>query len=261
VRDLTYPPIIAVVKSIFRGMGVRFDVSGTEHIPRRGGAVLAVNHISYVDFVFAGYAAERAGRKVRFMSKRELFDHRWTGPLMRSLHHIEVDRADGARSYRTAVEFVRAGELVGVFPEATISRSFELKDFKSGAVRLASDCDVPLVPLVLWGTQRMLTKDHPRDFSRGRQVTIRVGAPLYPGTDPQIDTAALRAAMSRLLDEAIRGYPDAEPGAWWLPVSYGGNAPTRAEADRLDEAERARRREQVEQRRRQRAEQRHQRER
>jgi 1-acyl-sn-glycerol-3-phosphate acyltransferase len=252
VRDLTYPPIIAVVKSIFRGMGVRFDVAGTEHIPRHGGAVLAVNHISYVDFIFAGYAAERGGRKVRFMSKRELFDHRLTGPLMRSLHHIEVDRADGARSYRTAVEFVRAGELVGVFPEATISRSFELKDFKSGAVRLARVCDVPLVPLVLWGTQRMLTKDHPKDLTRGRHVTIRAGEPLHPGTDPRVDTAALRATMSRLLDQAIRGYPDVEPGAWWLPASYGGTAPTRAEADRLDEAERARRL----QRRRERAEQR-----
>jgi 1-acyl-sn-glycerol-3-phosphate acyltransferase len=248
VRDLTYPPIIVAVKTIFRGMGVRFDVSGTEHIPRRGGAVLAVNHISYVDFVFAGYAADRAGRRVRFMSKRELFDHRVTGPLMRSLHHIEVDRAAGLQSYRTALEYLRAGEVVGVFPEATISRSFELKDFKSGAVRLAAARGVPLVPVVLWGTQRIYTKDHPRDFSRCRRVTIRVGAPLYPGTDRTAGEAALKTVMGELLDDAVRGYPDIEPGAWWLPASYGGSAPTREEADRLDAEEHERRRQRAEQR-------------
>ena len=248
MRDLTYPPIIVAVKTIFRGMGIRFDVAGTEHIPRRGGAVLAVNHISYVDFVFAGYAADRAGRRVRFMSKRELFDHRLTGPLMRSLHHIEVDRAAGTQSYRTALDYLRAGEVVGVFPEATISRSFELKDFKSGAVRLAAARGVPLVPVVLWGTHRIYTKDHPRDFSRGRRVTIRVGAPLHPGTDRTGGEAALRTAMGGLLDDAVRGYPDIEPGAWWLPASYGGSAPTREEADRLDAEEHERRRQRAEQR-------------
>jgi 1-acyl-sn-glycerol-3-phosphate acyltransferase len=248
VRDLTYPPIIVAVKTIFRGMGVRFDVTGTEHIPRSGGAVLVVNHISYVDFVFAGYAADRAGRKVRFMSKRELFDHRLTGPLMRSLHHIEVDRAAGTQSYRTALEYLRAGEVVGVFPEATISRSFELKDFKSGAVRLAAARGVPLVPVVLWGTQRIYTKDHPRDFSRGRRVTIRVGEALHPGTDRAADATTLKETMAALLDDAIRSYPDAEPGAWWLPASYGGSAPTRAEADALDMAEHERRRQRAEQR-------------
>ena len=99
---------------------------------------------------------------------------------MRSLHHIEVDRGDGLASYRTAVEYLRAGEAVGIFPEATISRAMELKEFKTGAVRIAAEAGVPLVPVVLWGTQRMMTKDHPRDFSRGKTIAItrrRAAAP------------------------------------------------------------------------------------
>ncbi len=155
-------------------------MTGTEHVPRSGGVLLAFNHISYVDFVYGGLAAHPSKRLVRFMSKRELFDHRWTGPLMRSLHHIEVDRGDGVASFETAVEFLRAGEVVGIFPEATISRAMELKELKTGAVRIAAAAGVPLVPVILWGTQRLMTKDHPRDFSRGTPIRIRVGPAVAP---------------------------------------------------------------------------------
>ena len=138
MRDLTYPPIIVAAKTGFRLLGQRIRVTGDQHVPRSGGVLLAVNHIGYVDFVYGGLAANPSGRKVRFMAKRELFDHRWTGPLMRSLHHIEVDRADGEASLRTAVEYLEAGEAVGIFPEATISRALELKEFKTGTVRIAA---------------------------------------------------------------------------------------------------------------------------
>ena len=124
--------------------------------------LLACNHIGYVDFVYGGLAANPSGRLVRFMAKRELFDHSLVGPLMRSLHHIEVDRGAGEASFRTAVDFLRQGEAVGIFPEATISRSMELKEFKTGAVRIAAEAGVPLVPVIMWGTQRMMTKDHPQ---------------------------------------------------------------------------------------------------
>ena len=72
--------------------------AGTENVPRTGGALLALNHISYVDFVLGGFAAQPSERLVRFMAKRELFDHPVAGPLMRSLHHISVDR--GRRASR-----------------------------------------------------------------------------------------------------------------------------------------------------------------
>ncbi len=244
VRDVTYPPIITIAKASFRLLGQRIRMTGTEHVPRSGGVLLAYNHIGYVDFVYGGLAANPSGRLVRFMAKRELFDHRWTGPLMRSLHHIEVDRGEGLGSFRTAVDYLRAGEAVGIFPEATISRSFELKEFKSGAVRIAAEAGVPLVPVVLWGTHRMLTKDHPRDFSRGKTIGLHVGEPLHPtGADPVAETAELRRAMQGLLDEAIAAYPPEEqpPGSWWVPERLGGTAPTPEEAERLDgEEKRAR---------------------
>jgi 1-acyl-sn-glycerol-3-phosphate acyltransferase len=243
VRDLTYPPIIVAAKTAFRLLGQKFDMTGTEHVPRTGGVLLAVNHVGYVDFIYGGLAANPSGRKVRFMSKRELFDHKYTGPLMRSLHHIEVDRGAGTASYDMAVDYLRAGEAVGIFPEATISRSMELKEFKTGAVRIAAAAGVPLVPVVLWGTQRMMTKDHPRDFSRGKTILIRVGAPQYPvGMDPVAETAELRSAMAQMLDEAIAAYPAEEqpPGAWWVPASHGGSAPTPEDAARLAAEEQVR---------------------
>ena len=244
MRDFTYPPVILAAKTGFRLLGQDIRVTGHHHVPRKGGVLLAVNHIGYVDFVYGGLAANPSGRKVRFMAKRELFDHRWTGPLMRSMHHIKVDRAEGEASMRTATDLLRAGEAVGIFPEATISRALELKGFKTGAVRIAANAGVPVVPVILWGTQRMMTKDHPRDFSRGKTIMISVGTPLHPtGDDPAAETADLHRVMSSMLDEAIAAYPADEqpPGAWWVPASHGGGAPTLEEAARLDAQEKVRR--------------------
>jgi 1-acyl-sn-glycerol-3-phosphate acyltransferase len=240
LRDITYPPIILTAKTAFRLLGQKIRITGSDHVPRTGGVMLAVNHIGYVDFVYGGLAGNPSGRKVRFMAKREIFDSRIGGPVMRSMHHIEVDRGDGLASYDKAVEYLKNGEAVGIFPEATISRAMELKEFKTGAVRIAAAAGVPLVPVVLWGTQRMMTKDHPKDFSRGKSIAINVGPPMRPtGTDPVAETAELHRVMSSMLDETIRTYPAAEqpPGSWWLPARYGGGAPTLEEAAGLDAAE------------------------
>ncbi len=240
MHDLTYPPVILTAKTAFRLLGQKFQMSGTDHVPRTGGVMLAVNHIGYVDFVYGGLAGNPSGRKVRFMAKREIFDNKFGGPLMRSMHHIEVDRGDGLASYAKAVEYLKNGEAVGIFPEATISRAMELKEFKTGAVRIAAAAGVPLVPVVLWGTQRMMTKDHPKDFSRGKTIAINVGPPMRPtGADPAAETAELHRVMSSMLDETIRTYPEAQqpPGSWWLPARYGGGAPTLEEAAALDAAE------------------------
>jgi 1-acyl-sn-glycerol-3-phosphate acyltransferase len=241
VRDAGYRGIVVLAKTGFRALDQQIRMAGTERVPPSGGVLLAVNHISYVDFVYGGLAANPSGRLVRFMAKRELFDHRFTGPVMRAMRHIRVDRADGLESFQVALDYLRAGEAVGIFPEATISRSFEIKELKTGAVRLAAEAGVPLLPVILWGTQRILTKDHPRDLTRGRTITIRVGEPWRPtGEDPAAETAQLRAQMGALLAEAIAAHPDAEqpPGSWWLPAAYGGAAPTPEEAVRLDAEER-----------------------
>jgi len=244
VRDLTYPPIIAAAKTGFRLLGQRIRLTGAENVPRSGGVLLVYNHVSYLDFIYGGLAANPSGRLVRFMAKREIFAHPVGGPVMRSMHHIEVDRGSGVASYRRAVEYLRAGEAVGIFPEATISRAMELKEFKSGAVRIAADAGVPIVPVILWGTQRMMTKDHPRDFARGKTIAIRVGEPIDPtGADAVAETEHLQRVMSEMLDAAIRDYPADEqpPGSWWLPARHGGSAPTLEEAAQLDVDERRRR--------------------
>jgi 1-acyl-sn-glycerol-3-phosphate acyltransferase len=244
MRDITYPPIIVTAKVAFKALGLRFQMHGTEHVPRTGPALLAVNHVSYLDFIFGGFAAQPSHRLVRFMAKREIFDHRVGGPVMRSMHHISVDRGEGIASYQEGLRYLADGEVVGIFPEATISRSFEVKELKTGATRMAAEAGVPLVPVILWGTQRMMTKDHRRDFSRGKTIAIGVGEPLHPdGANPVDDTAELREAMRGLLDETIRAYPEQEqpPGSWWLPASYGGSAPTPEEATRLDAEEKRRR--------------------
>jgi 1-acyl-sn-glycerol-3-phosphate acyltransferase len=242
VAELVYSSIIRAAKAGFRVLGQRIDVDGLEHLPRTGGALLALNHVGYVDFIYGGVAPDRIGRRVRFMAKRELFDHRITGPVMRACGHIEVDRSDGEGSLALAARHLAAGELVGIFPEATISRSMDIKDLKTGAVRIAAGAGVPLVPMVLWGTQRLMTKDHPRDLSRGTAITIRVGPPLaVTGQDAVAETAELHRTLRALLDDAIRSYPQHEDGAWWVPAAYGGTAPTPDEAARLDAAERRRR--------------------
>jgi 1-acyl-sn-glycerol-3-phosphate acyltransferase len=243
MRDLVYPPVIAFAKTAFTVLDVKLQLIGSENVPRTGGAVIALNHISYVDSVLGGYGALPSKRLVRFMAKEALFRNRYSGPLMRGMHHIPVDREAGTASYRKALEYLAAGEVVGVFPEATISRSFELKEFKSGTVRMAAEAGVPVIPMILWGTQRMLTKDHPRDFSRHRTIAITIGAPMTVtrDDDPAEATTQLRSTMAGMLDRTIRAYPEQPAGAWWLPASYGGSAPTPDEAERLDREELARR--------------------
>jgi 1-acyl-sn-glycerol-3-phosphate acyltransferase len=244
VAELVYPPVIALARGVFAMQGLRFSLRGTEYVPRRGGAVMAINHIGYLDFTYAGLAARPAGRLVRFMAKQEVFTHRVSGPLMRGMHHIPVDREAGAGSYRHAVEALRAGEIVGVFPEATISRSFELKEFKAGAVRMAAEAGVPLLPTVIWGSQRVWTKDHPKRLGRSRvPITVMVGEPIPvdPAADPVEATEDLRARMSRMLHEAQETYVDRPTGpdeSWWQPARLGGTAPTPEQAVVLDRDER-----------------------
>jgi len=235
MAEPTYTPVIAVAKTVFRALGIRFTVTGTEHVPTTGGAVMAINHVGYLDFTFAGLAAY-PGRLVRFMAKKEVFDHKVSGPLMRGMKHIPVDRYGSAGdSFRAAVEAVRGGEIVGVFPEATISTSYELKEFKTGAARMAMEAGVPLLPCVIWGSQRIYTKGRKPDLTRGTPVRIAVGEPFRPepGSDPVAVTAELKERMSALLDEARATYagtartPD---DTWWIPARLDGTAPTLEQA-------------------------------
>src|SRR3954453_22414396 len=244
-RELVYPPVIRTAKLVFKALGIRFDITGTENVPESGGAVMAINHTGYLDFTFAGLTVLPRKRLVRFMAKKEVFDHKVSGPLMRGMHHIPVDRASGAESYQAAVKALAEGEIVGVFPEATISQSFDLKEFKTGAVRMAMEAGVPILPVVIWGSQRIFTKNHKKDLRRGAHVRIVVGEPFTVDRagDAVAATAELKARMDGLLQQAratYQGKPYDESDTWWVPASMGGTAPTLTEAAERDAAEKER---------------------
>ncbi|MEC4019078.1 lysophospholipid acyltransferase family protein [Streptomyces sp. H27-D2] len=240
MAELVYPPVIAVARTMFKALDLRFDIDGTDNIPRRGGAVLVSNHVSYLDFIFCGYTAHPAKRLVRFMAKESVFRHKVSGPLMRAMKHIPVDRTQGVHAYANALKALRSGEIIGVFPEATISPSFTLKGFKSGAARLAQEAGVPLLPMALWGTQRLWTKGHKREMGRNHiPITVRVGEPIPADPDEPTNTITerVRGRVQELLEAAQRAYPVRPKGpddTWWVPAHLGGTAPTPAEAAARD---------------------------
>ena len=147
MADLVYPPVIVAIKALWKYLGIKFDFQGVENVPRKDGAILAINHVSYLDFALTGTAALPAGRYVRFMAKKEVFNNKLAGPLMRGMHHINVDRENGAASFVAALRALKSGEIIGIFPEGTVSTSFEIKGLKSGAVRLAMGAGVPVIPV------------------------------------------------------------------------------------------------------------------
>jgi len=243
MAERVYPPVILFARGVFRALGLRFTVEGAENIPATGGAVLASNHIGYLDFTFCGLAARPRRRLVRFMAKESVFRHPVSGPLMRGMHHIPVDRAAGAAAFDAALTALKDGEIVGVFPEATISRSYLVTELKTGAARMAQAADVPIVPMALWGSQRVYTKGRKPERRRGVPITIAVGEPFRPDPtdDPLEVTAEMGRRISALLEHLQRTYPYQPSGdddRWWLPASLGGTAPTPAEAAAMDEAER-----------------------
>ena len=179
-----YTPVIGFARALFAAQGLKITIKGTEHVPRHGGAVMAINHTGYFDFTYAGLAGVKVGRYVRFMAKKSIWSNPVAGPLMKGMHHIPVDRDAGLGSFDAARDALRTGEIIGVFPEATISRSFELKAFKSGTVRLAQEAGVPILPTTIWGSQRVWTKGQPRKMGRhGIPLLITVGAPIEVGAD------------------------------------------------------------------------------
>ncbi|CAM3850109.1 MULTISPECIES: lysophospholipid acyltransferase family protein [Tsukamurella] len=234
-----YGTIIKVARGMWAYQGIKFTEVDFQKFPREGGAVVAINHTGYLDFPFAGKPADDAGhRKVRFMAKKEVFDNSKTGPLMRGCKHIPVDREAGADAYRAAVDALKAGELVGVYPEATHSRSFELKDFKSGAARMAIEANVPIVPVVVWGAQQIWTKGLPKQLGRNKfRVMIGVCDPLDPVGPPDELTARLKTEMNTMLHQLQDLYGPHPQGEAWVPRRLGGSAPTLEEADAMDAAD------------------------
>ena len=228
MAELVYPPVIGIAQLFWRYLGLKLKVTGQENIPHEGGAIIAINHVGYLDFALAGTALLPSKRYVRFMAKKEIFDNKIAGPLMRGMHHISVDRSAGSSSFVAAMRALRSGEFIGIFPEGTISISFEIKEIKSGAVRLAMGAGVPIIPVIVWGSQRVWTKGVPRNLKRGKvPISIAIGAPIFFKKEDDVEQAeiALRSTMISMLDEVQENYPDRHSGQWWAPLRLGGTAP------------------------------------
>ncbi len=249
-REPVYTAAIAAGRALFGFWRLRRSVVGAEHIPTTGGAVIAMTHFGYLDFALVEWATWLHNRRrIRFMAKKSVFDKAIVGSLMRGMRHIPVDMKAGAGAYRAAVDALRAGELIGVFPEAGVSASFSVRELKSGAVRLAAEAGVPLIPVAVWGGHRLMTKNRKVGFTErfGVPVSFRFGEAMTVPADadvPQV-TSLLRERLQHLTDECQRNYPVDGEGQWWHPRDLGGTAPTPEQAAASD-VERERRREEGE---------------
>lgn len=241
-----YAATTALGRVGMRALDLTFVAHGAEHLPRRGPVLLAANHVSFLDFLLVGRAALERGRHVRFLCRHEAFEVPLVGPALHAMGHVPVDRAAPAAAYLHARRHLRAGEAVGAFPEAGVSRSWTVRALMPGVVALARETGVPVVPVAVWGPQRIWTAGPPPDGgvlrpdrTRGRRVDVALG-PAYavaPGADLRAATTDLGHRLTTLL-EGLQALPAHRPRpgehAPWHPRHLGGHAPTRLEASSVE---------------------------
>src|SRR6202008_4731971 len=197
-----------VVPSVAAINGTKLKFEGLENIPARGGALIALNHTSYLDWMPASIAAHERKRRLRFMIKAEMADVKAVNYVIKHCGLIPVDRQMGQDAYAVAVQRLRKGEIVGLHPEATISRSYELREFKTGAARMALEAQVSLIPMIVWGAHRIWPKDHPKKLFRNKiPITVAAGAPLPPQGPAAQLIGVLRPAVNAILYRVQEEYP------------------------------------------------------
>ncbi len=220
--DLFYATLRTVLRPT---MHRRFQwvVHGEEHIPTSGGLLLAANHISHLDALCLAYVADRRGRRVRFLAKASFFDVPVLGAILRGVGDIPAGRPrkgpPEASTLDAAVEALRAGQCIGIFPEGRISPDLEPQEGHTGVARLAAGAGVPVIPAGVWGSHRLWTRGHGLHLRRVPEA-VAVGAPLRveAGEDPHEATDRIMGAICAQVAEARRLYPQRPPPgqqAWW----------------------------------------------
>lgn len=188
----------------------RRDFRDRHKIPRAGGVIVAVNHISHADPFVAAVFLHDAGRRPRFMGKESVFRIPVLGRIVRGARQIPVyrDTADAAHALSAAADAVRAGECVVIYPEGTVTRDPDYWPLaaKSGVARLAMETGAPVVPVAQWGAQHVLGRDlRPRPFPRKR-ASVVAGDPVdlsrWQGGEPTTET--LREATAAVMHELRR---------------------------------------------------------
>lgn len=218
---------------------------GLERIPRRGPVLLAATHGSYLDFAALAWAGWQRGRFVRFLTRADVWDRRGIGYAMDRMGHVPVDRQAPAAAYLRARRLLQAGEAVGTFPEAGISHSFAVRALMRGTAALARDTGAPIVPVALWGWQRIYTvgrrvagRSPGPDWTRGRAVDVVVGEPFRvpAGADVTEATRRLGEVLTVMLEDLQTRPRHAPSGSEdpWHPAHLGGGAPDRRQALGMD---------------------------
>ena len=220
---------------------VRLDVAGVEKIPRDGAVIAVFNHRSYFDGAVVGPVLAQSGRSFRFLGKKEVFDAPVIGAFSRMAGGIRVNRSSGSdEPLEAAIKVLRAGEAISLAPEGTIPRgpAFFATELRGrwGAARLAAATGAPVVPVGLWGTEKVWPRNSrlPRlTFAEPPEIRVRVGDPVplrYRSTDS--DTKKIMTALMDLLppEARVAKHPTAEELAATYPPGYRGDPSL--EADR-----------------------------
>jgi 1-acyl-sn-glycerol-3-phosphate acyltransferase len=212
---LVVPPVIR--------FWVRLDMQGAHHIPASGPVIVAANHTSYFDPLCLGVFVDSAGRQVRFLAKSELFDRPLMRFIMLGAGQIPVYREtrDAARSLSAAVEAMRDGAAVAIYPEGTTTRDpgFMPGPAKNGVARLAALTGAPVVPVGMWGAHLLFTRGKIGPFRRGIRVVIRAGPPIDLGLGPDATLEELNRGRDRVM-EAITGLVEQAREGWTPPAWY-----------------------------------------
>jgi putative phosphoserine phosphatase/1-acylglycerol-3-phosphate O-acyltransferase len=212
----------------------RFDIAGTDQIPHRGPVIVVFNHRSYFDPIALSLTLAQAGRPVRFLGKKEVYDAPVLGTFNRLWGGIRVDRASGSdEPLNRAIEAVRAGELVALAPQGTIPRGpafFSPRlSGRWGAARLAHATRAPVIPVGVWGTEQVWPRSARLPALRviGRPaIRVRVGPPIrLEYDDVDRDTESIMTAIADLLPDEARSVrePTAEELARTYPHGYRGD--------------------------------------
>ena len=214
----------------------RRDWRGGEHLPRSGGFVAVGNHVSHVDPLTFGQFLLDHGSPPRFLGKESVFRVPVVGPIVTRAGQIPVLResVDAGKALGAAMDAVRAGECVAIYPEATLTRDPDQWPMvgKTGAARIALTTGCPVIPIAQWGPQQLLPPYSLRlRFWRRTTVHVWAGPPVdlsayrdRPAGQP-LDGATLRAATADImvaittLLEQIRG--ERAPAERWNPRSHG----------------------------------------
>ncbi|CAN5655471.1 MAG: HAD-IB family hydrolase [Ilumatobacteraceae bacterium] len=221
----------------------RFDIEGIEKIPAAGSAILVGNHRSYFDTAAMSIAIARSGRTTRFLGKKEVFDAPIVGQLATAMGGIRVDRGTGSdEPLQAAADALAGGEVVAIMPQGTIPRgpAFFDPDLKGrwGAARLASMTKAPVIPIGLWGTEKVWPRSsrlpNVLNVTNPPTVTVRVGDPVelkYRSLDA--DTKRIMKALVALLppEARQRHTPTEEELLLTFPPGYKGD-PTKESARR-----------------------------